>query len=228
MGFITKVCLSRGKTAAGKNMKYILKGGKKMAKLTVQNLARNIVNAVQAEVAKIPDFENGAIRLLFVPKCSEAVKYLCGFGKDCEPDLVFPAKEGGKHVRPAGFRGSNEPECDCYGYTAIKIGGCAYAVKHDLGRRSSDMPEDAITWGRVNDKGCVAYDVSYANRLGISDNPPYKHYFRLYVAVSGAEGEEDEQCALAASNVLQKWCDTELESDGFGHYGKCLEFKGPE
>jgi len=197
-----------------------------MAKITVQNLARNIVNAIQTEVEKIPGFDNGAIRLLFVPKCPEAVEYLCGFGKDCELDLVFPAKKGGKHVRPAGFRGSNEPECDCYGDTATKVGGCAYARKKGYGRYSSDMPEKAITHGRTNDKGCIVFDIYITDKTETKVSPLPIDYFRLYVAVSGAMGDEDEQCALAACDVLQQWVD--IKNDGFGHYEKYLELDGPK
>jgi len=167
-------------------MKDILKGGRKMENLTFQELARKIVDAIQEEIAKITDFDNGAIRLLFISKSRKGSRFLGGFGKDCEIDLGFPVK------------------------------------------KSADITKDAITWDLVTNKGCVAYDIFYTDRVGISDNPPPKHHFRLYVAVSGAESEEDEQCALVAGNVLQQWCDTDTESDGFGHYGKCFEFKGPE
>lgn len=213
-------------------MKTILKGGKKMnesTKLTAQELIRNIVNAVQLEATKIPDFDNGAIRLLLVPQCGLAVDYIGGFGIDCEVDLGFPIKKGGNRTRPAKWRGDEDrKECGCYGYAALKIEGCAYALRNHLGRRSSDMPESAETWGRTNSRGCVVYDIFITERFGITDSSKPKPYFRLYVAVSGATGEEDEQCALAASGILQQWCSTERDDDGFGHIDQYLSLVKPE
>jgi hypothetical protein len=230
MDFIIKVCLSHGNTTAGKNMKTILKGGnKKVAKFTFQDLVRDIVEAVQTEIAKISDFDNGAIRLLFVPKCDKAVGFFGGFGRHCEIDLGFPVREGASHTRAAKWRGKEDrKECDCYGYAALKIEGCAYALRNNLGRRSCDMPEEAETWGRASDQGCVVYDIFITDRFGIGDNSSPEHYFRLYVSVSGAMGDEDERCALAASSILQTWCDTELDYDGFGHFEKYLSLLKPE
>lgn len=187
-----------------------------MEKLTIQELTRSIVDAIQAEAVKVPDFDNGAIRLLFVPKCETAVDFLGNFGPDCEIDLGFPIKKGASHTRPAKWRGDvDRKECDCYGYAALKIEGCAYALRNNLGRHSCDMPEEAETWGRASDKGCVVYDISIVKGFWFTYNPSLKHYFRLYVAVSGALGDEDERCALAAGDVLQQWCDTERDDDGY-------------
>jgi hypothetical protein len=192
--------------------KILLESGGEM-KHTIQTLARRIVNAVQAEAGKIPDLDNGAIRLLFVPKCGTADGYFGHFGLDCELGLVFPIKEGASHTRPAKWRGKEDrKECNCSGYAELKIQGCAYAHNHDLGQRSCDMPEEAVTWGRTNDRGCVVYDVytTDTESLSVADNPTPMHAFRVYVAVSGATGDEDEQCALAAGYALQWWCDTSL------------------
>lgn len=197
-------------------------------KTTIQDLTRRLVTTIQTEAAKITDFDNGAIRLLFVPKCETAVNYLGGFGIDCEIDFGFPIKQGASHTRPAKWRNKEDrEECDCYGYAALKIEGCAYALRNDLGRRSCNMPESAETWGRASDQGCVVYDIFIVERFGPADDPQLKHYFRLYVAVSGATGEEDEQCALASSEVLQQWCDTELDDDGFGHFAHYLSLVKP-
>lgn len=200
-----------------------------MNQLTIQELVRRIISEIQAEAAKIPDFDDGAIRLLFVPKCNVAVDYLGGFGTDCEIDFGFPIKEGANHTRPAKWRGDEDrEECGCYGYAALKIEGCAYALRNNLGRRSCDMPEENETWGRANDRGCVVYEIFITERFGIADASPPKPYFRLYVAVSGATGDEDERCALTAGNILQQWCDTELNDDGFGHFAKYLSLIKPE
>lgn len=195
-------------------------------KKTIQSLVKEITNAVQEEAKKVPGFDNGAIRILFSPKCSAANSFLGEFTPKCELDFGYPIKPGGSHTRPAD---ENQDECDCYGYAALKIGGCVYALKNNLGRRSSDMPNEAETWGRTNDRGCIVYDIYYTSRFGPADDDPIPdHYLRLYVAVSGASGEEDERCALAAGNILQEWCNIELEDDGFGHKDKCLSLIGPE
>lgn len=196
-----------------------------MIKLTIQKLVEGIVSAVQSEAAKIPGFDNGAIRLLFVPKCPAGERFLGGFGPNCEIDFGFPIKEGASHIRPAT---EDDKECDCYGYAALKIEGCAYALRNDLGRRSCDMPESAETWGRASDQGCVVYDIFITEVFGIADSSKPKPYFRLYVAVSGATGKEDEQCALAARDILQQWCSTERDDDGFGHVSQYLSLVKPE
>jgi|GEM_PF-1836218 len=233
MDFITKVCLSRGKTAAGKYKNIFLKGGRKMeSRLMFSNLIKDIVDAVQAEIEKIPDFNSGAIRLQFAPKCDEAAENITGFGLLCELGLSFPVKVGASYTRPAGWRGnSSEPECDCNGYAALKIGGCTYAIKNGFGYRSRNMPTCAVTWGRENDPGCVAYDICAIPRMGNSSNSAvYKPltYVRIYISVSGATGEEDEQCALASGNVIQKWCDNGPDEVDVGYKEKILYCRGPE
>lgn len=194
-----------------------------MSKFTIQGLVSNIANAVQSEAAKIPGLENGAIRILFVAKCKAAVNYL-GFGPQCEIDFGYPIKEGASHTIPAK---KDQAECDCYGYAALKIGGCSYAVRNNLGRRSCDMPVSAETYGRTNDRGCVVYDVLITEVSGIADKQKPKLYFRIYIAVSGATSEEDEQCALAAGDILRSWC-KESNDDGFNHVDHYLDLVEPE
>jgi len=205
--------------------------------LSFRRLVWKLRDAIWAEVAKIPDFENGAIRLLFVPKSNKASGFFGALGTGCEIDLVHPVKEGGSHTRPAGFRGDKDsPETDCSSYAACKIACCAYALKHNLGRRSSDAPnthgynpETGRFDGRSNAPGCVVYDIFFVNRFSPVDNPNKpNHYFRLYVSVSGVTGAEDEQCALAAGAALNDWCDNDYDSDGYGHFEKYLSIVGPD
>jgi hypothetical protein len=177
----------------------------------MKKLAREIVRAVRAEAAKIPDFDNGAIRLLFAPKCAEAEHWLGDNGVDetvCETDFGYVIKKGFGHTRPNGWRGEDDGECDCYGYAALKIAGCAYAIKHGLGHRSSDMPAEAVTWGRENDPGCVGYCVEISSERTYGGGGQFKPYLRVYVSVSGATSEEDERCALAAGVVIERWCES--------------------
>ncbi len=178
-----------------------------MEKNTIQTLVNQISDAIRAKAAEIPDFNNGAFRLLFVPKCEDANSFLGGFGIGCEIDFGFAIKDGGKRTRPAI---DGHKECACYGYAAEKIEGCAYALRNNLGRYSDDMPESAETWGRASDKGCVVYEI-FANEVGIMDDSLSKLYLRVYVAVSGATGKEDQQCALVAGDILQQWCDIKTD-----------------
>ncbi|MCL2085749.1 hypothetical protein FWH09_02340 [Candidatus Saccharibacteria bacterium] len=182
---------------------------------TFQELAKEIKEAIQAEIAKISDFNNGAIVMRFVPFNASAQKFLGGFDEDAEIELSYHIKPVGfgqketSYTRPAGWRGKDF-EVNCRDYADLKIGACAYALHNNLGRRASDMPEDAETYGRVASTGCVVYDVERVETLGYSETPELVPFFRIYVAVSGATGEEDEICALAAGKVLKNWCDTEL------------------
>lgn len=196
-----------------------------MNKLTIQELAEKMRVAIQAEATKIPDFDYGAIRLLFVPKCEKANEFIGGFGIGCEVDLGYSIKEGGEKTRPAK---DDQKECACYGYAALKIEGCSHALRNGYGQRSSDMPEEFETWGRTNDGGCVVYEIFITERFGICDNSPPALYFRLYVSVSGATSSEDERCALVAGDILQQWCDTELDDDGYGHFKKYLSLAKPK
>lgn len=158
---------------------------------------RKLKKVIQAEVLRIPTFKEGAIQLLFAPKCDEADMMMFGIGRDCERKFIFPARFGYSHTRPAGYRGSDEAECDCSGYAALKIQGAAYAVKHKLGDSSEDMPDENVTWGRENDPGCICYVI-----YDLRD----KEFMRIYVSVSGADSDEDKACAKAARPVIFNWC----------------------
>jgi hypothetical protein len=167
--------------------------------VTIQELAEKIVEAVRAEASKIPDFEFGAIRITFAPKCQEASLFLGGFSSDCEVDLSYPIKEGGKRTRPAD---ENNEELACNGYTALMVEGCAYALRGGFGRRSQDMPDWGIILGRSNAKGSVVYEILVNNE----DCSNRKLYLRIYISVKGALSDFDnERCALAAEDTLVWW-----------------------
>jgi hypothetical protein len=173
---------------------------------TYVDLISGIKNAVQAEVAKINahnDFENGAIRVLIVPKCPGANEWFGGLD-GCEYDFVFHATPGGSHTRPAGWRDTNEDELDCSGSSALQIQGAAYALKHEFGDTSSSMPESAITRGRSRDTGCV---VTSVGRYIYTDNiiRGIEIFMRVYVSVSGGTGTENEHCACAGINYIYQW-----------------------
>ena len=159
-------------------------------------LIHDLKKAVQTAIAKIPDFKHGAVQFLFVPNCEKANRMMFGIGMDCERKFIFPARPGYGHTRPAGYRGNREKECDCSGYAALKIQGAAFAYKNHMGNRSQDMSTTYLTWGRENDPGAVCYALfDYKS----------KPFMRLYVGVSGADGNEDQECAANARPVIVKW-----------------------
>ncbi len=158
---------------------------------------QRLKTAIQQAVVKIPDFKEGAIQFLFVPKCKASDRMMFGIGLGCERKFIFAARQGFSHTRPAGYRGTNKDECDCSGDAAAKIQGAAYAYKNDYGYRSSDMPASCIIPGRDNSPGAVCYAIFDG------DN---REYMRLYIGVSGAYGEENETCATAAAPIIRAWC----------------------
>lgn len=173
---------------------------------SLRELLKGMVEVIQAKAATVPDFNNGAIRILMVPKNPFAEEWLGGFslpGSPCEIDFGYVIKKGGSHVRPAGWRGNPEKgEVDTYGYAALKVEAAAYVVKNGLGYRSADLPADAVIPGRKASQGCVVFEVS-SKLSGYSTGL----VLRVYVAVSGGTGEEDELCAMAVESVLDGWCD---------------------
>lgn len=201
-----------------------------MEKLTFHTLSKRIVSAIRERAATIPDSVNGSILLVFRAFCPDAMDFV-GIGDEtCVLTLDFPIVVGESRVRPAGWRKDEfMREVDCSGYAYAKVRGCAYALKNNLGRRSCDATNESTTFGRVNSKGCIAYDVMITRRFGIgSSKEEYLPYFRLYVSVSCATGKEDEFCALAAGDILRQWCQEELDDDGFGHMERYLFVLGPD
>lgn len=184
--------------------------------MTLVTLPRRLVgdlrDAIRAEAAKITDFEEGAMVLSFVVKSEDANEFLGGFSdpedSNVDIDFTYGIRRRSPKTRKNGFRGRTDGEVACRGYAILKIEGCAYAVRNNLGRRSCDMPDEAVAWGRENDRGAVCFDIMYDDADG-EDNL----FLRLYVAVSGASGEEDERCAMAAHRVLSIFADTESSVD---------------
>lgn len=182
--------------------------------ITFPELANKLQIAIQAKAANVPDFNHGAIVIRFVPYTETARLFLGGFDTDCEIELSYHIKpvigfEQGvtSYTRPAGWRGDDSnPEVNCRSYADLKIGAAAYALKHNYGRRSSDIPNAYNTYGRENSRGCVVFDIQ--SSTGSYDNVVQKNHLRVYVSVSGATGEEDEICALAAQPVLQDFANS--------------------
>ncbi len=180
-------------------------------------LRNNLRDAIRAEIATIDDFKEGAIMLSFVVKsdiANEFLDYPCGYKSEdnVDVDFVYSARPNSPKTRHNGFRGMTDGEVACRGYAALKIEGCCYAVRNGFGRRSCDMPDEAITWGRENDRGAVCFDINLENPGYFMDGNGDDHehdplILRIYIAVSGASGAEDERCAMAAAPVLEAWAD---------------------
>lgn len=174
-------------------------------------LIEDIVAAVQADIATVPDWECGAIHLLIVPKCDEARRFIGGPAGNPEIEFTFPAKPGFSHTRPAGWRGDPD-ECDCAGYAKLKTQGTAYAFKHGYGYRSRDMPDSAVTWGRENDAGGIVFVIKHqvgeTALMGqvVRVPPKTTDFMRIYVSSSGADSLEDESASMSAKAPLDAWC----------------------
>lgn len=190
-------------------------------KKSFRELVREIVNAVQEEVAKIPDFDYGAIHLKFVPKCEIANKWMGSFGLDCERDFVFPVRpDGSSHTRPR-MRLYNiiYRERDCAGMAVQKIQGCAHAYKHGMGKYSDSISDEGVVKGRIYEPGCIVFPITYATeppKIEADVSP----FMRLYVSVDGALHYERHNriCAAAALETLLRWCEEEYQSSGFELY----------
>ncbi|MCL2869725.1 hypothetical protein FWF48_02865 [Candidatus Saccharibacteria bacterium] len=171
-----------------------------------RDLDAEILHAVRDEAAKIPDFECGAVRRLYVPKCVKTLDWLLGLA--CDVDLDSPIREGGSVIRPVNWRGSDVSAGDCYGWAALKIMGCAEAIRQGLGYRSCGLPQSFVdeSWGLTNDQGCVAYDIHREFEAGTMSTIGNQLFVRIFISVSGATSAEDERCALAGGEVIRKWC----------------------
>ncbi|MDR1197141.1 MAG: hypothetical protein LBL08_02620 [Candidatus Nomurabacteria bacterium] len=166
-------------------------------------LVEGIVGAIRGEANKIPDFEYGAIAIRLIAKDYAANKLLGGIfvELDADRDHLFGIKPGAPKTRPAGWRGRKE-EAACGGYVYLKLEGCARAVILGYGRRSSDLPDELVTIGRVNTPGAACYDIQKHKLHG---------QIRIYLGVSGADPLEDEKCVMAGGEYIEKWC----EANGF-------------
>ena len=179
-----------------------IKEDKEMDK-SFKELRDRMLRAVRAEVAKIKGFTNGAIKFQFVVKSRESYDFLGYPSYEYELDVDVASVYSVKPNFPKTLYLENGDEVSCAGFAALKIEGCCHAVHYGTGRRSSDMPEEAVAPGRVREKGAVCFDI-------MCQKPPYLYEFlflRVYVAVSGATGVEDERCALAAGPAIKEWAE---------------------
>lgn len=185
-----------------------------------KEIMHRVVEAVQAQATKIPDFDAGTIRITCNPLCEDASEWMGDFNfgdSKCEIELLFPVKPGGSHTRKAGWRGRNVGMVNTYGYSALKVAAAAYARAKGQGNCSEQARLDPWIdgWcdeehGYAPSEGAVCYEIDHAVWYSTApDGYDKVPFLRMHVAVSGADGGEDKMCALAAESVLHSWCKSE-------------------
>lgn len=183
-------------------------------------LVRYMRSEIRLEAAKIPDFEEGVIALSLVGKSEWTNESLGDFcdndDNNVDVDFVFAIRPGGRKTRKAGFRRKTKREMACRGHAVAMIEACAYVVVRGIGRKSSDMPTENNACGRVNKRGAICFDL-VAIEGDFRDPETDKLMMRIYVAVAGASGKENEICARAAEKAITKWLvDTDFCTDFYG------------
>ena len=164
-------------------------------------LATVVASGVKKKVATIPDFFDGAILVQILPLSADARKW---FGSESGGFFPFSPTKDGKFIRPAGWRG-NGIEVDCLGYAMMKARSCLYAVKHDYGLSSEDIPAGAVVDGRVMSRGAIYVEIG--QRVGGPNDVTFKPFAGVVITVSGAHGDEDKECAINGAKCLRDWID---------------------
>ena len=170
--------------------------------LDLRDVVETTIFTIRHAADQIRQFDHGAIALRFVPKCDSAYDWLgCYRDKkdgDTDVDFVYSVKPGESKTRPAGWRGNpNNLGVACAGYAMQKIEGCARALVNGYGRCSDDLPDELAIPGTCNSRGGLCYDIL---------SPSGGLWMRVYVAVSGATGDEDKWCAAIATNAALEQC----------------------
>lgn len=171
--------------------------------LSLKGLVSRVVRTVREAAEEIPAFRNshnGCIRLTFVPLCLEADNWLGGLSECDENGKIIDVNEY-EFVRKIYPDGSHtiqwvDPEdghielVNCYAYSALKTAYLSRLCRNGL-TRSSDPEAEAGYLVEENgwstEKGATVTTVCYEDT----------ELFRMYVCVSGAESEEDDQCSTS-------------------------------
>lgn len=195
-----------------------------------KELLLRIRDAVRQEATKIDGFKNGAIRMTLQPIAEEADLWIDGIG-DFEQffnpitrtnegyndipryETCIPITPGGSFViRWKDEETGEEMDVDTYAFSALKIAYLSRVVEKGKGMASSTMlDEPNLTedngFGKYPGALCVkvnrecAIPVSVRNRSYVENIP----YLYVFVCVSGAKSEEDEQCAKASIDVIKEF-----------------------
>lgn len=177
---------------------------------TNERLVDAIVYHCQERARSIPKFrdeKNGAVRVLLNPLTHLAAGWLGydPFRYDSrdhrEREEVAKIGSWGSHT--AVFPTENGGTClvNCYAYTSLKIAALSlYRKKHE--------DADYMKW--LCDMRMLIEENGYAVCKGakcISVKLCGKDFMRIFVAVSGASGEEDHECATAGANEAKAFFD---------------------
>lgn len=179
-------------------------------------LAAAICRSVRHAVSKTPNFREGAIAIRFVSKSLNSHNWLFGTNDfmtpedDIDVDFMFSAVPSAPKTRPAGWNNdSGNLEVACAGCVMLRLEACAYAVSHNLGRCSENLPEMGKAYGRDEDPGAVCYDIFYTDDNFLipstlaDQNRSSGLLLRIYIGVHGAEfPAQDKKCALAAGQTI--------------------------
>ena len=180
---------------------------------TFQELAVLIRDTVREKAQEIPKFRdegNGAIRILVYPLCKAADVWMGGMGdfdKEGSPDIpdyevTFAITSGGSRVIRGVWDGV-EQKCDCYAYSAMKIAHCSRAQDVGAGLLSGlELNDPDLT----DDNGYGAHRGALCVEVGVRDIcGRLSEFCGIYVCVSGADSEDDLECAFTAVPKIEEF-----------------------
>ena len=166
-----------------------------------------LFKVVRMKAIKLPRFREtrqGCIRVSVCPKCEEADNWLGGTSDRLGGDFMtyeytVPIISGGSYV--AEFKENGKiVKVDTYSVTAMKIADCSRAQSLNVGLFSGlpyDGRQDYDTEnGYAEWLGAVCFRVRKRDEW---DDDKLSDFCDIYVCVSGAEQEEDLQCAMCVA-----------------------------
>lgn len=183
----------------------------------LEKLERDMAVAIRQKIKTTPDFKEGSIRLRFMAR-SGSGKYYLGMKDHLEPqkavEIVYTANDGYNHIRPAGWRGSDEPARDCHSRTAETIQAMDAYPDHILGGFrstktyfSENLADEYLIEGLFNKSGGICmFLCRKTNSNPWSDD--YTTLLQISAAVDGATPEENKECVMAAYPVVDEWIKT--------------------
>lgn len=172
--------------------------------INLETLCEATRDAIREEAENIPGFDNGCIRLTMVPLSELAHDWLTnGQGQKydandiVEFERIYKINPSGTHtIMCHDDEDDHTKPVNCYAYSALKTAFRSYMYNHNQQRPA---PEDAGFFVEGNGwsvhRGSVLCDVYDPIRSG--------PVMRVYVCVSGAKAEEDEQCAIKGAKIVQ-------------------------
>ncbi len=194
--------------------------------LKYQNLLQRIRNGVRDEAWKVPAFResgNGCIRITLVPLSELAEAWLGGGLSDfgnfpevnvrdvCEREFIYSIRPGGSHtIQWKDPEDGHVEPVSCYAYSAMKVAFTAWEQKF-FRERLLEGASPADTEVEAEYRAELTYRTE-VNGWSNHKGPVYatvtldgEDFLRIYVCVSGAESEQDEQCALWGMFQVQEF-----------------------